>query len=154
MSSRLVSRRESLLSIGRMLVPGLLPRVALAPRGQRPPGDILVCLFFRGGMDGLSAVPPYGDGAAYYNIRPTIAVPPPGGATGAALDLDGYFGLHPALAPLKAIYDSGNMTIVQATGCIDPTRSHFDAMRFTEAASFWIRDDYCFAQNRSIASRT
>jgi uncharacterized protein (DUF1501 family) len=92
----------------------------------------LVNIFLRGGMDGLSVVAPFAEGANYYDVRPTIAVPEPGRANG-AIDLDGRFGLHPTLAPLKEIYDQQHLAIVHATGSIDPSRSHFDAMTFMEA---------------------
>ena len=65
----------------------------------------LVCLFQRGAVDGLNMVVPHGD-AFYYRERPRIAIPRPG-AAGGALDLDGHFGLHPVLAPLKPLYDNG-----------------------------------------------
>jgi uncharacterized protein (DUF1501 family) len=92
--------------------------------------DILVCVFQRGAADGLNAVVPHGD-ADYYNQRPTIAVPAPGNA-GGAIDLDGFFGLHPALASLKAIYDAGNLALVHATGVPHGSRSHFAAQGLVE----------------------
>jgi uncharacterized protein (DUF1501 family) len=95
------------------------------------PGDVLVCIFLRGGMDGISAVVPYGEGSRYYALRPTLAVPEPGAASG-AIDLDGRFGLHPALAPLKELYDAGLFAAVHAAGSPDPSRSHFDAMHYME----------------------
>jgi uncharacterized protein (DUF1501 family) len=95
------------------------------------PGDVLVCIFLRGGMDGISAVVPFGEGSRYYALRPTLAVPEPGSANG-AIDLDGRFGLHPALAPLKELYDDGRFAAVHAAGSPDPSRSHFDAMHFME----------------------
>ena len=120
------------VGISRALLPAWMPRLALRPRYQTAPGDILICVFLRGGLDGLNAVVPYGDGAYYYDARPTQAVPEPGAGQNAALDLDGYFGLHPALAPLKEIYDDGALAFVHATGSPDPTRSHFDAMQYME----------------------
>jgi uncharacterized protein (DUF1501 family) len=111
-----------------------VPRMAFATSDAGPVRDILVCVFQRGGMDGLSAVVPYGDGAKYYDVRKTIAVPEPGKTNG-GLDLDGYFALHPGLAPLKELYDADQLAVVVATGGTDPTRSHFDAMRFMEQAT-------------------
>lgn len=95
-------------------------------------GDVVVCIFQRGGMDGLSALVPYGEGANYYDRRPTLSVKAPGSGTNSALDLDGFFGLHPALTGFKDLYTDGLLAAVAATGSIDPTRSHFDAMRFME----------------------
>lgn len=138
-----MNRRDFLASSGlvgvigasKALFPSWMPRLAFrAPTAEAAavgPGDVLVCVFLRGGMDGLSAVPPLGDGANYYAARPTLAVPEPGRSNG-ALDLNGYFGLHPTLAPLKEIYDQGSLAVVHAAGLTDPSRSHFDAMRFME----------------------
>lgn len=94
--------------------------------------DILINIFLRGGMDGLSAVVPYGEGRGYYDVRPTIAVPEPGGGARSAIDLDGFFGLHPALAPLAPIYQQGDLAIVHASGLVHETRSHFDAQHFID----------------------
>src|SRR5438094_7799403 len=64
-------------------------------------GKVLICLFQRGAADGLNMIVPHGE-AAYYTMRPNIAVPRPvSGAAQAAIDLDGFFGLHPSLAPFK-----------------------------------------------------
>jgi len=103
------------------------PRAATGPQG-----DILICIFQRGGMDGLSAVVPYFEGKNYYDRRKATSVPAPGSAGNAALDLNGKFGLHPALAPLKDFYDAKQLAVVHAVGSPDPTRSHFDAERFME----------------------
>jgi uncharacterized protein (DUF1501 family) len=120
------------IGVSKALFPAWMPRLAFRQQNQAAPGDVLVCIFLRGGIDGLSAVAPYGDGAHYYDARPTLAVPEPGPDASAALDLDGYFGFHPALAPLKNIYDMGQLAVVHATGSTDPSRSHFDAMTFME----------------------
>jgi len=92
--------------------------------------DILVCIFQRGAADGLNALVPWGD-VDYYNQRSTIAVPAPGSA-GGAIDVDGFFGLHPALAPLKPIYDAGDLALVHATGIPHGSRSHFAAQGLVE----------------------
>ena len=93
----------------------------------------LVVVFLRGAVDGLNVVAPYAEGA-YYSARPTIAVPPPGRAQG-ALDLDGHFGLHPALAPLKPFWQEHSLAFVHATGSPDETRSHFDAQDYMESGT-------------------
>ncbi len=122
-----LSRRGFLQSIGLagLALPSWFPRVAFsaAPSEQR---DILVCIFLRGGADGLNVVVPVGDDD-YYRSRPLLAIPAP-----AALDLDGFFGFHPALAPLKELYDDGVLAVAHATGSPDRTHSHFDAMDFME----------------------
>jgi uncharacterized protein (DUF1501 family) len=124
------SRRVLLRSAGLLALPAWFPRVAFAaaPSARR---DILVCIFLRGGADGLNAVVPVGDDD-YYRSRPALAIRPPGREAGAAIDLDGFFAFHPALAPLKELYDDGLLAVVHATGSPDPTHSHFDAMDFME----------------------
>lgn len=92
--------------------------------------DILVCIFQRGAADGLNALVPYGD-ADYYAQRSSIAIPTPGNS-GGAIDLDGFYGLHPALAPLKPIYDAGDLALVHATGVPHGSRSHFAAQGLVE----------------------
>ena len=87
----------------------------------------------RGAADGLSIVVPHGE-AAYYQARGSIAVARPGEADG-ALPLTNLFGLHPALAPLLPLWQSGQMGFVQASGSHDPTRSHFDAQDYMESAT-------------------
>lgn len=90
----------------------------------------VVCLCLRGGLDGLNAVVPYTD-AAYFDSRPTIAVPVPNRENG-VLPLDSGFGLHPRLAPLLPSYQSGQLAIVHAAGSPHPTRSHFEAQDYLE----------------------
>jgi uncharacterized protein (DUF1501 family) len=94
------------------------------------PRDILICIFQRGGADGLNMVVPHGD-KDYYAHRSSLAIPQPG-AGGAAIDLDGFFGLHPAMASLKEIWDARQLAVVHACGSPDPTHSHFDAMDYME----------------------
>ena len=96
-------------------------------RGSR---DVIVHVLLRGGMDGLTTCVPHGD-PDYYAARPNLAVPPPG-QTGGALDLDGFFGLAPAAAPLMTPYANGHLAIVHAAGSTDPTRSHFNAFTHME----------------------
>lgn len=87
----------------------------------------LVVVILRGGIDGLNVVVPFGD-AEYYKIRPTIAV-----QRGSVIDLDGHFGMHPALAPLQPYWQNKTMAFVHASGSPDPTRSHFDAQDYLES---------------------
>ena len=109
--------------------------VTVTPRRQGPPGDVLVSIFLRGGVDGLSVVVPHGDDD-YYRNRPTLALGRPGDrrrkSEDRALDLDGYFGLHPALAPLMPLHDAGQLAAIHACGSGDQTRSHFEAMATME----------------------
>lgn len=116
--------RRSFLKAGALASAGaaLGPRLVFG-RADAPPADTVVVIFLRGGMDCLQAVPPYGD-ADYRKLRPTIGVPEPG-APGGALPLDSLFGLHPSLAPLLPIYQSGRLAVVHATGLKHDERSHF-----------------------------
>jgi uncharacterized protein (DUF1501 family) len=94
----------------------------------------LVAIFQRGAVDGLNMIVPFGD-REYYKARPSIAIGAPGSGPGAAIDLDGFFGLHPALAPLQPLYTSRHLAIVHACGSPDDTRSHFDAQDYMETAT-------------------
>jgi uncharacterized protein (DUF1501 family) len=109
-----------------------LAQVAISPGSERKT-DVLVTIFLRGGADGLNMVIPYGE-ANYYRRRPSLGIAPPSDRTtkGRALDLDGFFGLHPALAPLLPVFHSGEMGIVHACGSGDSSRSHFEAMAAME----------------------
>lgn len=98
-----------------------------------PSSHALVVVFLRGAVDGLNVLVPYAD-PEYYRLRPTIAVARPGEANG-ALDLNGRFGLHPALAALKPLWDQEQLGFVCASGSPDPTRSHFDAQDYMETAT-------------------
>src|SRR6204780_64076 len=133
-----VSRRYFLKSggvaiIGLASLPSFLQRAVAATAG--PNKKKMVVLFQRGAMDGLNVVVPFGE-PNYYRMRPTIAIPEPKrGGTDAALDLDGFFGLHPSLQPLLPLFRNGQLAIVQAVGSPDPSRSHFDAQDFMESGT-------------------
>ncbi|HSD10526.1 MAG TPA: DUF1501 domain-containing protein [Candidatus Binatia bacterium] len=123
----------TLFSVG--VVPGLLRRTALTDRAPfSAKRKVLITVFLRGAADGLNIVVPYAE-RDYYPLRPTIAVPRPGSHGQAAIDLDGFFALHPSLAPLKPLYDARELAIVHAVGSPDTTRSHFDAQDFMETAT-------------------
>ena len=133
----MVSRRVFLKNGGLALVslgfaPEFLARTVAAAGPTRR--RVLVTVFQRGAVDGLNMVVPFGE-RDYYSSRPTIAIAPPGRDTQCALDLDGFFGLHPRLAPLKALYDARQLAIVHACGSPDGTRSHFDAQDYMETAT-------------------
>ncbi|MBY0262495.1 MAG: DUF1501 domain-containing protein [Phycisphaerales bacterium] len=110
--------------------PAWLPRVAFAQGGFSR--DVIVCIYLRGGADGLSLCVPYGD-PGYYANRPLTKVDPPGASSGmGAVDLDGFFGFAPSMQPLLGPYQAGHLLVVHATGSTDPTRSHFDAQKYME----------------------
>lgn len=122
---------RSAFGIGAALTaPAWMPRVSLALGGGPTPRDTLVVIFQRGASDGLTLCVPYGDGELY-NRRPSLAIQPPGQANG-AINLDGFFGLAPAAAPLLPAYQQGHLAFVHASGLTDPSRSHFDMQKFME----------------------
>ena len=135
----MATRRFFLKSSGLALVsfgmaPQALVRSVYAAGGVRGKRAMVV-IFQRGAVDGLNTVVPYGDDV-YRRWRPTIAVPAPrGGSRDAALDLDGHFGLHPALEPLVPLWRDGSLAVVDAVGSPDSTRSHFDAQDFMESGT-------------------
>lgn len=124
-----LSRRALLL--GGLASGGLLLEPASTRASERGKPPVLVCVFLRGAVDGLSVLVPYTDDE-YYRVRPSIAIPAPG-RRGGAIDLDGRFGLHPSLEPLKAAYDAQELALVHAAGSPHPTRSHFEAQDYMES---------------------
>lgn len=130
-SSRRVFLRNgglTLLTLG--FAPAFVSRM-IASVAERK--KLLVVVFQRGAVDGLNMVVPFGDGE-YYRARPTIAIAKPGSSEG-AINLDGYFGLHPRMAAFKPLWDNRALAIVHASGSRDNTRSHFDAQDYMESAT-------------------
>ncbi|MFO7684012.1 MAG: DUF1501 domain-containing protein [Chloroflexota bacterium] len=135
--------------------PAWMPRLAFAPPQTSPRGDVLLVLFLRGAADALNMVAPHGE-EAYYRARPSLAIARPDHTTvtgsDRVIDLDGFFGLHPALRPLLDPWQAGHLAIIHACGAPDESRSHFKAMALMERgvadergpASGWI--------NRHLAS--
>ncbi|HEY6465427.1 MAG TPA: DUF1501 domain-containing protein [Candidatus Acidoferrales bacterium] len=112
----------------------------------------MVVLFQRGAMDGLNVVVPFAE-PNYYRLRPTIAIPQPSrGGQDAALDLDGFFGLHPSLQPLVPLFRSNQLAVVQAVGSPDPTRSHFDAQDYMESGTPGVKSTDDGWLNRALQS--
>lgn len=118
---------SSLISIGThgWVSPSI---AAIDPNPQR-----LIVILLRGAVDGLSIVVPYQE-TTYYSDRPKIAIPKPGTPNG-VLDLDGQFGLHPALAPLFPLWEQKSLAFVHACGSNDDNRSHFDAQDYLETGT-------------------
>jgi len=112
-------------------LPAWLPNVTYA-QDACTDRDIIVNIFLRGAADGFTLCVPHTEDD-YYNARPTLAVPRPDSSDpNKAIDLDGTFGFPPMLAPLIPAYQAGQLLLVHACGSTDPSRSHFDAMRFME----------------------
>ena len=122
----------ALMALG--LPPDFLLQPLLAGTQGLDRKKTLICIFQRGAVDGLSMVVPFGE-RGYYDSRRTIAIQAPGSGDGSAFDLDGFFGLHPALTPLEELYRRSEMAIVHAVGSPHPTRSHFDAQDFMETGT-------------------
>ncbi len=145
-SRRYFMKQGGIAMVGLSTMPAFLQRaVAATPVSGKKQ---LVVLFQRGAADGLNIVVPFGE-PDYYRLRPSIAIPAPSSGRrdsgfrlanpelngDCAVDLDGFFGLHPSLAPLATLFHKNELAIVQAAGSPDPTRSHFDAQDFMESGT-------------------
>ena len=150
----MISRRIFLKNGGLALVslgfaPAFLARTVAAAEARR---RVLITIFQRGAVDGLNMIVPFGE-RAYYNARSSLAIAAPGKSPDAAVDLDGFFGLHPRLAPLKPLFDAGQMAIVHACGSPDGTRSHFDAQDYMETATPGVKSTQDGWLNRYLHAR-
>lgn len=136
MERRVFVKSGALALVTMGLTPSFLRRTAFGMElANVPKGKVLICLFQRGAADALNIVVPHGE-RAYYAMRPSINIPQPSRANpGGAIDLDGFFGLHPALAPLKPLYDRGLLAPIHAVGSPSTTRSHFDAQDYMETGT-------------------
>ncbi|HEY7057536.1 MAG TPA: hypothetical protein VH458_13470, partial [Vicinamibacterales bacterium] len=137
----------ALVSLG--FAPAFLTRTVEAAGSSRR--KVLIAIFQRGAVDGLNMVVPFGE-REYYAARPSIAVPRPNAAEG-AIDLDGFFGLHPRLGALKPLWDSRQLAIVHASGSPDGTRSHFDAQDYMETATPGVKSTQDGWLNRYLHAR-
>jgi len=150
-SRRLFLKQGGIAMVGLSTMPAFLQRaIAATPSiGKKQ----LVVLFQRGAADGLNIVIPF-DEPNYYRMRPTIAIPQPrSGQTDSATDLDGFFGLHPSLAPLTPIFQKNELAIIHAAGSPDPTRSHFDAQDFMESGTPGVKSTDDGWLNRVLETR-
>ena len=147
----------ALASIGASLsAPSFLQRAVLAQTRDRISGGrrkTLITIFQRGAVDGLNMVVPHGE-HAYYDLRPSIAIPrPKSGDADSCIDLDGFFGLHPSLKGFKPLWDSKRLAIVEAAGSPDNTRSHFDAQNYMELATPGVKSTPDGWLNRYLQSK-
>ncbi|HMK29799.1 MAG TPA: hypothetical protein VK473_08960, partial [Terriglobales bacterium] len=115
--------------VGTAAVPSFLSRAVYAAESVPNGRKRFVVIFMRGAADGLNIVIPHGE-PSYYSMRPSISIPQQ-----QVIDLNGMFGLHPALASFKPLWDQGHLAIVHAAGSPDPTRSHFDAQDYMESGT-------------------
>ena len=141
---RVFLRSSALAVVGTAAVPSFLARAAM---GMAQPGvriKRLVVIFQRGAADGLNIVVPHGE-PQYYAMRASINIP-----RRAVLDLDGFFGLHPSLAPFQPLWQQRQLAIVHAAGSPDPNRSHFDAQDFMESGTPGVKSTEDGWLNRAI----
>src|SRR5262244_2181820 len=138
-----------------MSTPSFLQRAVLGQERSKVTGGrrkTLIAIFQRGAVDGLNVVVPYGE-HSYYDVRPSIAIPKPDGGAEAAINLDGFFGLHPALDSFKPLWDSKRLAIVHACGSPDNTRSHFDAQDYMESGTPGVKSTGDGWLNRYLQSK-
>jgi uncharacterized protein (DUF1501 family) len=132
-SRRVFLKNGSLALVTLGFAPSFLARTAAAETSGRR--KVLIAIFQRGALDGLNMIVPFGE-QAYYQARPSIAIPRPGqSGVDSAIDLDGFFGLHPRMMPLRRLWDARQLAIVHACGSQDATRSHFDAQDYMESGT-------------------
>src|SRR3979411_521185 len=126
---RIFLRNSALAVVGTTAIPSFLTRAAFGAIEPGARNKRLVVILQRGAADGLNIVIPHGE-PRYYAMRPSINIP-----RKAVLDLDGFFGLHPALASFQPLWQQRHLAIVHAAGSPDATRSHFDAQDFMESGT-------------------
>src|SRR5437868_2071455 len=140
-------RDGALAVVGTAALPSFLARAATgADSTLRGRNKRLVVIFQRGAADGLNIIVPHGE-AAYYGMRPSINIP-----RKEVLDLDGFFGLHPAMASFVPLWNQHHLAIVHAAGSPDSTRSHFDAQDFMETGTPGVKATEDGWLNRSLHS--
>src|SRR5215470_16937902 len=150
-SRRVFLRNGSFALVSLGFAPSFLARTAFAA-GTARRSRRLIAIFQRGAVDGLSVIVPYGENE-YYRARPTIAIGRPKSGDAGALDLDGFFGFNPRLAPLKPLWDRRDLAIVHACGSPDATRSHFDAQDYMETATPGVKSTGDGWLNRYLQAR-
>jgi uncharacterized protein (DUF1501 family) len=144
----------ALASVGMSLsAPAFLERVVLGNALTGGKRKTLIAIFQRGAVDGLNMVVPFGE-SNYYSLRSSIAIPKPDpGNADAAINLDGFFGLHPSMSAFKPLWDSKRLAIVHAAGSPDNTRSHFDAQDYMESATPGVKSTTDGWLNRYLQSK-
>lgn len=143
---RVFLRNSALAVVGTAAIPSFLTRAAFGAAETATRPKRLVVIFQRGAADGLNIVVPHGE-QHYYAMRPNINIPKK-----SVLDLDGFFGLHPSLAPFQSLWEQRHLAIVHAAGSPDATRSHFDAQDFMETGTPGVKVTEDGWLNRSLHS--
>ena len=137
------------LATGAMMIPVGCSSWVARGVNQTKNSQRLVVILLRGGIDGLNVVIPHQD-PNYYSLRPTIAISQPGENQG-AIDLDGFFGLHPALSDLMPFWQQKSLAFIHNCGSPDETRSHFDAQDYMESGTPGIKKTSDGWLNRLLA---
>ncbi|MGC2472881.1 MAG: DUF1501 domain-containing protein [Candidatus Sulfotelmatobacter sp.] len=145
---RVFLRNSALAVVGTAAVPSFLTRAAFGAVENGGRTKRLVVIFQRGAADGLNIVVPHAE-PQYYAMRPTINIPKK-----AVLDLDGFFGMHPALSAFQPLWQQRHLAIVHAAGSPDATRSHFDAQDFMETGTPGVKITEDGWLNRSLRNMT
>ena len=130
--------------VGTAAIPSFLTRAAFGAVQPSASNRRLVVIFQRGAADGLNIVIPHAE-KSYYAMRPSINIP-----RQQVIDLNGFFGLHPSLAPLKPLWDQKQLAIVHAAGSPDETRSHFDAQDYMESGTPGVKSTSDGWLNRTV----
>lgn len=128
-------RRDFLKLSLAMSPPFLFSQLTWAAVGGQPQDPILVVVFLRGAMDGISFLPPVED-VNYKLLRPNISISPP--------NLKDGFGLHPALSEIRQIFNQGEASFLFEAGSPANTRSHFDAQDWMESGALKMGTDSGF----------
>src|SRR5437588_12708940 len=149
---RIFVRNGALAVVGTSVIPSFLTRAAFAKSAMPAGKKRLVVLFQRGAADGLNIVVPHGE-STYYQLRPTLAIPRPNNGNLPAIDLDGFFGLHPSMAAFKPLWDAKQLAIVHAAGSPDTTRSHFDAQDYMESGTPGVKSTEDGWLNRALQAQ-
>jgi uncharacterized protein (DUF1501 family) len=152
MTRRVFLKNGSIALVSLGFTPAFIARSAEAARARQ---KILVAIFQRGAVDGLNMIVPFGD-RNYYAARPSISIPKPGERRGpdeGAIDLDGFFGLHPRMSSLEPYFRRGELAIVHASGSHDDTRSHFDAQDYMESGTPGIKSTRDGWMNRYLHAK-
>jgi uncharacterized protein (DUF1501 family) len=145
LTRRTFIKNGAIAVVGTAAVPSFLTRAAFGVANSTS-NKRLVVIFQRGAADGLNIVIPHAE-PSYFTMRPSIAIP-----RNQVIDLNGFFGLHPAMTSFKPLWDQGHLAIVHAAGSPDTTRSHFDAQDYMESGTPGVKSTSDGWLNRTLQS--
>jgi uncharacterized protein (DUF1501 family) len=142
----MIDRRQALTLASACCMAGLGPLTPRAALAAAPTDRRLVVVLLRGAMDGLAAVPAYGD-PAYAAARGSLAMDGNDGL----LDLDGFFALHPALVGMHGLYRAGELAVLHAVATPYRERCHFDGQDLLETGGASVGAERTGWLNRALA---